>query len=205
MKSSLPLAALASALALSPVAALAERADRDRPVNLEADRITVDDVRKVHILEGNVLLTQGTLTIRTERLTVTQDTSGFQKGVAVGGPGGLAYFRQKREGKDEYVEGQSERIEHDDRSEKTEFFNRAYVKSGLDEVRGEYISYDGKTENSVVTTGRGGVAVPGAPGRVRAVIPPKNTDGGRPAAAPAAPGDSTALKAAPEIANPRKE
>ncbi|HMX15199.1 MAG TPA: lipopolysaccharide transport periplasmic protein LptA [Rhodocyclaceae bacterium] len=195
---------LAAALILPAGIALAERADRDRPVNLEADRITVDDVRKVHVLEGNVQLTQGTLLIRTARLTVTQDAEGFQKGIAQGGPGGLAYFRQKREGRDEFVEGQSDRIEHDGRAEKTEFFGHAWVKSGLDEVRGEFISYDGKSENYVVTGGpKGTSSATGPRERVRAVIQPKNKDGGRPAAVQA--GEAPTLRSAPEITNPRKE
>jgi len=158
---------------LASTAAYAERADRDKPVNLEAARVTVDDAKKVHVFEGNVLLSQGTLTIRAERLVVTQDAEGFQKGIATGGADGLASFRQKREGKSEYVDGKAERIEYDSRAEKSEFFARAQVKSGQDEVRGHYISYDGKTEQYLVT------AVPGAAqnseqGRVRAVIQPKN-------------------------------
>lgn len=177
--------------------ALAERADRDKPVNLEADRITVDDVKKVHIFEGNVQLIQGSLIIRTEKLVVTQDAEGFQKGLASGGEGGLARFRQKREGKNEYVEGEAERIEHDGKAEKTEFFLRAHVKSGQDEVRGQYISYDGKTENYLVSSGPAGTIAPTVPGkdsRVRAVIQPKK---GGPEPRPE--GDSVPLKAAPEI------
>jgi lipopolysaccharide export system protein LptA len=164
----------------------AERADRDKPVQLEAGRVTVDDLKNVHVYENNVVLTQGTLTIRTERLVVTQDVEGFQKGVATGGADGLASFRQKREGKDEYVDGKAERIEYDARSEKAELFVRAYVKSGLDEVRGHYISYDGRTEQYLVT------AVPGAAknseqGRVRAIIQPKSAKNAPPPApAPAA-------------------
>lgn len=168
-------------LAASP--AHAERADRDKPVNLEAARVTVDDVKKVHVFEGNVVLTQGTLVIRTERLVVTQDAEGFQKGVATGGAEGLASFRQKREGKNEFVDGKAERIEYDSRGEKAEFFTRAYVRSGVDEVQGHYISYDGKTEQYLVT------AVPGAAqnsaqGRVRATILPKSA---KAAAAPETP------------------
>ena len=71
--------------------------------------------RQVQIFEGNVILNQGTLQIRTNRLVVTQDADGFQKGVATGGANGLARFRQKRDGKDEYIEGEGERIEHDAR------------------------------------------------------------------------------------------
>jgi lipopolysaccharide export system protein LptA len=158
----------------------AERADRNKPVNLEADRVTVDDIKRVHVFEGNVVLTQGTLSIRSAKLVVTQDTEGFQKGVASGGADGLARFRQKREGKEAYVEGEGERIEYDSRSEKSEFFTRAYVKSGVDEVRGNYILYDGITEQYMVTAVPG--AKPGTPaGRVTAIIQPKSVKNATPA------------------------
>lgn len=159
----------------------AERADREKPVNLDADKITVDDARKVHIFEGNVQLTQGTIIIKADKIVVTQDASGFQVGVATGGPGGLAHFRQKREGVDEYIDGEAERIENDSKADKTELFSHAKMRSGQDEVRGEYISYDGKTENYVVTNGPGGTVAQGAKaGRVHAVIQPKNKDGAKP-------------------------
>lgn len=191
---------LAGALMLQPAAA--EKADKDKPVNLEADRITVDDAKKLHILEGNVVLVRGTLVIKTDKLIVTQDAEGFQKGVAYGGAGGLARFRQKREGRDEWVDGEAERIEHDAKTEKTDLFVRAYVKSGMDEVRGQFISYDGRTENYLVTSGPNGTsaAAAGKPDRVRAVIQPKKD--GKPID-PAAPG--VPLKPAPDIAKPRAE
>lgn len=198
MNPKLPSLLLACALAASPLVH-AEKADRDKPVNLEADKITVDDAKKVHIFEGNVQLVQGTLIIRTDRLVVTQDADGFQKGVAYGGANGLARFRQKRESKDEYVDGEAERIEHDAKTEKTEFFTRAYIKSGLDEVRGQYVQYDGKSEHYLVTSGPGGT-VSGRPERVRAVIQPKNKDGAKPAASGRS---EPPLKAAPAIAEPR--
>lgn len=176
----------------------AERADRDQPVNLEAARVTVDDIKRTHVFEGNVVLTQGSLVIRAAKLVVTQNADGFQKGVATGGENGLARFRQKREGLNEYIEGEGERVEYDSRAEKAEFFNRAYVKSGMDEVRGHYISYDGRTEQYFVT------APPGSSpnskeGRVTAVIQPKNK------AQPAAAGATTtpAAPAAPAPAPAR--
>lgn len=158
--------------------AFAERADREKPINLEADRISVDDAKKVQTFEGNVILTQGTLQIRTNRLTVRQDADGFQKGSAIGGANGLARFRQKREGKDEFIEGEGERIEYDARNERTEFFARAWVKSGLDEVKGNYISYDALTEKYLVNSGAGNAekstsATGAAQARVRAIIQPK--------------------------------
>ncbi|OIR01683.1 lipopolysaccharide export system protein LptA precursor [mine drainage metagenome] len=177
-----------------PVAALAEKADRDKPVVLEADRITVDDAKNVHIFEGHVQLTQGTLQIRAAKLVVTQDADGFQAGVATGGEDGLAHFRQKRDGSNEYIEGEAERIEYDGKTDKAQFFLRAHIKSGRDEVSGQYISYDGKTENYLVTSGPAGTIAPSVPGqdnRVRAVIQPKRSK------APA--------KAAPAVTTPAQE
>ena len=168
------LAATFLLLALS-LPALAEKADREKPINLEADRISMDDVNKVQVFEGNVILTQGTLQIRTSKLVVTQDADGFQKGVATGGADGLARFRQKREGSSDYIEGEAERIVHHARDEKSEFFIRAWVKSGLDELRGQYISYDALTEKYLVTNGGGESksATGTAQARVRAIIQPK--------------------------------
>jgi len=165
----------AALLVLLAIPAYAEKADSEKPINLEADRISMDDIKKVQIFEGNVVLTQGTMQIRTSKLVVTQDADGFQKGVATGGADGLARFRQKLEGKDEYMEGEGERIEHDARSEVTQFFVRAWVKNGQDEVKGHYISYNSLTENYLVTNGAGDTktATGAAQARVRAIIQPK--------------------------------
>lgn len=163
--------------------ATAEKADRGKPINLEADKVTVDDRNKVHVYEGNVVLTQGTLIIRAGKVVVTQDLEGYQRGVAYAPAGGLAKFRQKREGRDDYVDGEGERIEQDAKTEVTQFFNKAWVRSGQDEVRGEYIQYNGVTENYLVTNGPNATVVPGQQGgRVRAVIMPKS--GTSPPAAP---------------------
>jgi lipopolysaccharide export system protein LptA len=191
-----PAAAVAALAVLLSFPAFAEKGDREKPINLEADRVSMDDINKVQIFEGNVVMTQGTIVLRTSKLVVTQDADGFQKGVATGGQNGLAYFRQKRDGKDEYIEGEAERIVHDARSEKTEFFVRAWVKSGQDEVKGAYISYEAPTEKYLVTNTNGGTkSATGEPqARVRAIIQPKNK------AAPAEDKtDAPALKPAPAV------
>lgn len=186
-------------LLLGAYPALAEKADRDKPVNLEADRVSVDDVKKQQIFEGNVQLSKGTLVIRAERIVVQQDDDGYQRGVA---SGGMPTFRQKREGLDEYIEGEAERIEHDAKAEKTEFFGHARVKSGLDEVRGQFISYDARSEQYVVTSGANGTKAPsGSRERVRAVIQPRNKEAG----GTAAPATSAVQKGAQDINTPRQE
>ncbi|MBL8435131.1 lipopolysaccharide transport periplasmic protein LptA [Zoogloea sp.] len=168
--------ALAALLSLAAAPSHAERADRGKPVNIEADRVTVDDKNKIHIFEGHVVLTQGTLTIRSDKLVVSQDLEGYQRGIATGGEGGLARFRQKREGKNEWVEGEGERIEHDARSELSQFFQRGRVKSGEDEVRGQYIQFNGLTETYLVTNGPNATTVPSQQGRVQVTIQPKKKD-----------------------------
>ena len=168
-------AALALALTLASLPALAERSDRNQPVNIEANRVTVDDRNKVHVFEGDAVLTQGTLVITGTKIVVTQGADGFQSGVATGSDKRLATFRQKREGSNEYVEGEAERIEYDSRAERARLFNQAHVKSGADEVRGPYIEYDSLSENYLVTTPPGKTETRATgDGRVRAVIQPKN-------------------------------
>jgi lipopolysaccharide export system protein LptA len=176
--------------------ARAEKADRDKPINLEADRVTVDDAKQVAIFEGNVVLTQGTMMIRGDRMEVRQDNEGFRHGTSWGK---LAYFRQKREGFDEYIEGWAERIEYDGRAEKLQMFTRAAMKRGQDEVRGDYISYDAATEFFQVIGGGAKAASPNNPdGRVRAVMQPKPRE--KPPVSP-----PVMLKPATELAAPREE
>ncbi len=188
----IPVALTTLALLLAtglPATVRAERADRDKPVNLEADKVTVDDRTKTHNFEGNVVFTQGTLTIKANKVVVTQDASGYQKGVAISGEGGLARFKQKRDKQNEWMEGEAERIEHDAKTEITRFFSRAHVKSGGDEVRGQYIEYNSITENYTVTNSADAKTVASGGDqskRVRAIIQPKNAPATQPAAQPAA-------------------
>lgn len=169
----------AALLALCLACALpagAERADRTKPVKLEADRVTVDEAKQTAVFEGNVILSQGTLTIRGDRLVVQQDADGFKSGSA---RGNLASFRQKREGHNEYIEGYAERIEYDSKADRLQMFNRARLKKNNDDVRGNYISYDAATEFFHVIGGGKQAATPDNPeGRVRAVIQPKARDKG---------------------------
>lgn len=164
-------ALLLAAAVLGAPTADAERADRSKPVNIEADRLSLDDLKKESVFEGNVQLTQGSLMLRADRVVVRQDEQGFNYAFATGAP---AYFRQKREGFDEYIEGFAQRLEYDGRQDKVEMFTEARVKKGIDEVRGDYISYNAVTEFYEVIGGGTAVATPSNPqGRVRAVIQPK--------------------------------
>ena len=191
MRATPAIAIVLAALLVAP-SAHAERGDREKPVNIEADRMLADDGKQTVVFEGRVVLTQGTFVLRADKLTVRQDKEGFQSGVAVGSP---ATFRQKRDGADEWIEGEALRIEYDGKGERVELFDRARVLRDKDEVRGNYIAYDTRSE---VYRVQGAKELPAAPagrdGRVRAVIQPKKKDD---AAAPRAP--ALELKPAPGL------
>ncbi len=127
-----------------PITALAERADRDKPIHLEADRATVEDYKqrgefRTSIFIGNVILTQGTLILRADKVIMKEDSTGYRHATAYGN---LVSYREKRDGIDEYVEAWSRRAEYDNKTDKIELFGSARLKRGTDEVEGDYISYD---------------------------------------------------------------
>jgi len=153
--------------------ARAEKADKDKPTNIESNRMSSDDARRISIFEGNVVLTKGTILVRADRITVRQDPEGYQISVATGNP---ARFRQKRDGKDEWIDGDALTIEIDDKKERIDLREQARILRDKDEVRGDVISVDQRSEFFSVLSGRS-VASPANPeGRVRAVIQPKKSE-----------------------------
>lgn len=166
----------------------AERADREKPTQIEADRASYDDLKQVSIWEGNVVLVRGTLVIRALRLEMRQDPEGFQYGTAFGNAERLAYFRQKRDAGDQYIEGYGERIDYDGKADRLILTTRATTKrlegaTVVDEVHGNIIEIDNRTDTYVVNGSAVGTT-PTTGGRVRAVIAPriaptqKTTQGG---------------------------
>ncbi|MDZ4141602.1 MAG: lipopolysaccharide transport periplasmic protein LptA [Methylotenera sp.] len=166
--------------------ALAELADKDKPIDLEADSVKVDDAKQISTYSGNVILTQGTLVIHADKLIVREDNAGFQHSTSTGNP---TTFKQKREGKNEYMEGSAQRIEYDGRMDKVRLYTKAWVKRGEDIVHGDYISYDANAEYAEVMGGTkssdGTVS-----GRVRAIIQPKNKKAADPVINNSKPGSS---------------
>ncbi|NOT14426.1 MAG: lipopolysaccharide transport periplasmic protein LptA [Methylotenera sp.] len=171
----------------------AEAADRDKPIDLEADTVKVDDAKQTSTYSGNVILTQGTLLIRADKLIVREDSEGFQHSTSLGNP---TTFKQKREGKNEYMEGSAQRIEYNGRMDKVQLYTKAWVKRGEDIVHGDYIMYDANAEYAEVIGGTPSVANPGS-GRVRAIIQPKNKKAPDPATDK--PAETKGLKPNPEL------
>ena len=182
-----------AALALGCAAPVqAERADRSKPMTVEADKPgTVDLQRQVVQFNGNVVITQGTMQIRADGIEVRERSDGFRAATATGSAEKPANFRQKRDGVDEVVEGSAERIEYDAKTDTLRLVGQASVRrlragQVADEINGALITWDNTSELFSV---QGGATSPGNPtGRVRAVFaPPDATTESAPPAAGTVP------------------
>ncbi|MFT4266992.1 MAG: lipopolysaccharide transport periplasmic protein LptA [Xenophilus sp.] len=174
---------LGAALALAG-GAHAEKADRTKPMHIEADNMRYDDLKQTSVFTGRVVVTKGTIIIRGTRIDVRQDPDGYQYGVVTAEPGQRAYYKQKRDaGTDEWIEGESEVIEYDSRADNVKFIRRAVMRRLMgarvnDETSGPLIVYDQSNDTFTVN----GAPLPpdasvaaGQPGsRVRAILTPRS-------------------------------
>lgn len=201
-RAALPLCAALTALALA-WPAQAERADRSKPMTLESDKPCVANWQtQTSVCSGNVVVTQGTLLLRAERLEL-REVAGFMTAQAFGGDAQPARFRQKRDGADEAIEGQAQRIVYDGRAGTVRFEGQALVRrlrGGVagDELQGALIVWNSVAEQLDVQGGGGGAGNPG--GRVRVVITPRGA--AEDAAAPPAPAAS-GLRTSPALGERR--
>lgn len=163
---------MSAALALAGGAAQADKADRNQPLVIEANKPgTVDMQKQVVVFNGNVVVTQGTMRITAERMELREVGEGHRTAVALGVPDTQAYFRQKREGLDEFIEGNADRIDYDSRSDLVKLTGNAKVRrlrgsTTADEITGNLITYDNRAELFNVAGDNA------AGGRVRAVLTP---------------------------------
>ncbi|HEY6513389.1 MAG TPA: lipopolysaccharide transport periplasmic protein LptA [Burkholderiaceae bacterium] len=175
--------------------AAAERADRTKPLTMEADQpCTVDLVRQVSVCSGNVVIAQGTLVIRADRVELRELPDGYRTATAIGAPGKRAAYKQRRDGGLEELEGSADRVEYDARNDTLRFVGNAQVRRmrgsvAAEDIQGSVIVWDNAAELFSV---QGGAATPGNPGgRVRAVLSPRADPA---APAPSAPAATPALQ-----------
>ncbi|NGZ82921.1 lipopolysaccharide transport periplasmic protein LptA [Duganella aceris] len=172
---------LLSAALLLTVAggAQAEKADSSKPTQIAFDQLDADDVKQIKTFTGNVVLTRGTLLMKSPKAVVTEDPEGYQYVVLNSAPGVQATFRQKLDGAgDQWVEGQADRIEYDGKTELVKLFAKAQIKrlegsKPSSQVDGEFISYDSRKEFFAVKNTPTGESKPGA-GRSTMVIQPSS-------------------------------
>ena len=182
---------LAAAALLGSAPVQAERADRNKPMVIEADRPgTVDLQRQVVVFNGNVVISQGTMVLRAERVEMRETPDGYRAATATGSPGRPASWRQRRDGVDEDVEGTADRIEFDGRADTLRLVGNGAVRrlrGGMvaDEITGATIVWDNTAEVFSVEGGAASAANPS--GRVRAVLSPRAEPASAPAAAAPVP------------------
>ncbi|CAN5249351.1 lipopolysaccharide transport periplasmic protein LptA [soil metagenome] len=197
---------LGAIVALGSGAALAEKADRNKPTVWEADRASYDDLKQITVLQGSAVVNKGTLSIKADKVVITQDPEGFQYGTATGTDKSQAWFRQKRDAVDEFIEGSAQRIDYDSKNDRVVLSGRAVMKriegaTPADEAVGDTIIYDNRTDTYEVVgkAGPGGASSP-SKGRASGVIAPRSTP--QPGAAKPAP---TNLKSTTGLGDAPKE
>lgn len=169
--------AMLLAAALAAPSSWAERADRAKRLVVESDAATYDELKRITVLTGNVVITKGTLVLKADRVEVREGADGYRTAVAIGGSR-QATFRQKRDAPNEYIDGQADRLEYEERREAIRFVDNATVRllrgnAVGDEITGNLITYDGTSEVFNVSGGRSGGSAGASSGRVRAVLAPR--------------------------------
>jgi lipopolysaccharide export system protein LptA len=176
----------------------AEKADRDKPMNIEADTLKHDDQQQLTTFMGKVQMTKGTLVLKAHRMEVKQDGQGNQVAKLWAEPGERIFFRQKREALEEFTEGEAETAVYNSQADTLTLTTRAELRLlrgtvVADRIQGQQIVVNNTTEVFTVdgkpNSGSGNQ-------RVKATITPrpKTSD------APATP-SGPALKPSPRLGN----
>jgi len=175
-------AVVALPLVATALPAFAERADRFAKMQIEADQPSKADMQKrIVTFNGNVVVTKGTMSIRASRIEVRENAEGYQTAVATGSP---ARFRLKRDGVNEWIEGEALTLAYDSKADLIKLIDQAKMRrlrgtEVADQAIGAVIVYDNAAETFTVSGGEKSAT----PGRVLVELAPR---AGTPAAAEAA-------------------
>ncbi len=192
---------LMAALALCAGPVQAEKDDRLKPLVVTSDRPGQADLANNRTeLNGDVILTQGTMVLRAEKVDVRETQDGYYQAYASGTTAKQVTFRQARDTPGEFVEGSADQLEYDTRADTVRFIGNALVRHMrgtqiANEVTGASIVYDKRTE---VFALEGGNTSPNPAGRSRLVMMP------RAASAPEASASSVPLQPS-LVLQPRKQ
>jgi len=154
-------------LLISPVCWSLE-SDRQQPIHIQADRITVHEKQGVSYYEGNVQFTQGSLQVKGDEITVYLEGDVLQKVIVKGAP---ATLQQQPEPGQELVHSQAARMEYDAQQQIVTLFDNAQVQQGPNSFAGDFIEYD--TRTNMVSARKG----ESEDSRVHVIITPPNKQG----------------------------
>jgi lipopolysaccharide export system protein LptA len=152
-------------------------------MNIEADALKYADQQQLTTFTGKVHMTKGSLVLKAARMEVKQDGQGHQVAKLWAEPGERVFFRQKREGLNEYTEGESETVIYDSQADTITLTSRAEIRLlrgsvVADRIQGHQILVNNTTEVFSVdgkpSTASGNGAGSGSGSqRVKATITPR--------------------------------
>lgn len=177
-------------LSVASLSASAEKADSAKQTVINYDSLDVDDVSQTSILTGNVVVTKGTLLLKSDKAVIKETPEGYMFVTLTAANGKSATFRQKRDaGPNLWVEGEASRIEYDERTEIVKLFTNARLRElegpkPTRTVESEYITYDGRKEQFATRNDASGETRTGK-GRATMIIAPRKPTAPAPAATPA--------------------
>ena len=137
--------------------AQAEKADQDKPIILEAEKVSVNDVQQSYDLNGQILLIKGSMIVTGEDGHIQVDPEGYEFVDVKGTPDTVASFRQRREGlADEFMQGRGTQVTYNAKTEQLTITGDATLRRSLnmqmlDQLQGAKIEYDDITERYRVT------------------------------------------------------
>ena len=177
-------------LAVAP-GARAEHADRTRQIEVTSAQAAADNLHQTAEFSGDVVVSQGTLEIRADRVQMRQGANGERLGFAYGKTGAPVRFRQHGDKPDEWSEGQADRVEYDSTANEVRLIGAASLRnlSGAvvtQQVYSDVITYDTARDTVSSTHAAQDAGSRPAP-RVKVVFAPRSTPSADPASAGSTP------------------
>ena len=160
-----------SLLLLFGTEVLALSSDKEQPIQVEADGMEIDEGKGVTTYSGNVVVIQGSIKLKADKVFVYQSEGNTDRLEAEGKP---AYFQQRPDGKSEDVKGNASRIEYNTNSELLYMIGNAVLYPGDGhKLTSQRITYD-----RVKAVMKAGAAVAGGKkavksGRVKTILAPR--------------------------------
>ena len=162
---------LSLSAALGSVCAWALPTDRDQPILIQADDAQLDYKQGVATYKGDVIITQGSMKITGNTVTITRTAGGDID--VVTSVGNLAYFEQQQSAaKPDKVQAYAVTIQYHAAQNRIVLIDKAKVINDGNTTEGEKIVYD--TVKQVANAGRAtGTSISAPRPRIDMVIQPK--------------------------------
>lgn len=165
----LPMVAL---LLVASLPAMALPQDSNQPIRIQANSATLDERHNTAVYRGNVIITQGSMRLTGNQVTLATDSNGaVSKITSVGSP---ATYTQTPNENDGEVNARAQTIEYFADSERIVLIDQARLEQRGNTFQGDFVSYD--INKQVVDAGRPAAGGSGEPGRIEIVIQPRQRD-----------------------------